>query len=109
MPPAKARARRACYVQQPAVVMSYQNTGNLFPAVLPEPSIPRGRREALVRQFVPHSRLVRRHAVHLVHLEVRRDFIVPLHAAVGIQERMRDCGFGDVHCLRRHARVDGEV
>lgn len=109
MPSAKARARPACMSQQPAVVMSYQNPGNSFPAVLHHPSVSRRSREALVRQLVPHSRVVRRHTVHLVHLEVRRDLVVPLHAAVGIQERMRDCGFCDVHGLRRHARVDGEV
>jgi hypothetical protein len=41
----------------------------LIPAALDQPSIPRGCREALVRQLVPYSRVMWRHAVHLVHLE----------------------------------------
>jgi hypothetical protein len=44
-------------------------TENLFPQPH-QSSLSRGRREALVRQFVPHRRIVRRHAIHLVHLEL---------------------------------------
>lgn len=73
MPAAGARAA-ALHVSTASRchVVHQKNQGPIIPATVGLLfSLSRGMRGALVRQLVPYGRVVRRHAVHLVHLEFR--------------------------------------
>jgi hypothetical protein len=57
---------------------------------------------------MPYRRVVRRHTIHFVHLELR-DLALPLHRVVSIQEGVWVRELGAFHGPRSQARVYGKV